>query len=289
MNVDDAARATRRHTTAEVWQRTPNMTPAEARAAGMSAPRERPAPFKQDMVSAIRAGRKTQTRRAIKLREFGPSDTPGYDWHFRDKQLRWHDYERDRIAERCPYGKPGDRLWVREAWRAPSLFDHLPPRDIPPATYSRYRHARFMPRWASRIDLEVTEVRAQRLQEISEEDAIAEGARFGPDERHRDHDPRWIMGRCRDCAHWNTNLLPNGGRHRSCPYHYSTQLDPQPSYGDAGQGCSTSFVLANGSDESSRFQFAHLWESINGAGAWEANPWVWAISFEQQEGRRDDR
>src|SRR5678810_176772 len=92
-------------------------------------------------------------------------------------------------TERCPYGVPGDRLWVREPWRTVEQYDHLPPRDVPrtaPIVYSdagapwdgisgRYRHARFMPRWASRILLEIISVRAERVQIISEADARAEG------------------------------------------------------------------------------------------------------------------
>jgi len=81
----------------------------------------------------------------------------------------------------------GDRLWVRETWQSLVCYDHLKPSDIPvgsdvqyPATYdgwvSRRRPAIHMPRWASRISLTVTDIRVQRLQDISEEDALAEGA-----------------------------------------------------------------------------------------------------------------
>ncbi len=83
----------------------------------------------------------------------------------------------------------GDRLWVKEAWRTGRAYDDLSPSEMggeEPIQYEagptrlplqdgRYRHARFMPRWASRITLLVTEVRVERLQDISEEDAIAEG------------------------------------------------------------------------------------------------------------------
>ncbi|MFG1413411.1 hypothetical protein V5G24_20075 [Xanthobacter sp. VTT E-85241] len=81
----------------------------------------------------------------------------------------------------------GDRLWVREEWKTTKLYDPTPPRDLPrsaPIHYTshdrlwpvaRYRASMFMPRWASRITLYVTEVRVQRLQDISEADAISEG------------------------------------------------------------------------------------------------------------------
>jgi hypothetical protein len=91
----------------------------------------------------------------------------------------------------CPYGVPGDQLYVKEAWRASSAHDTLPPSKIPVGdsieycadperiVTGRYRHGRFMMRWMSRITLEITGVRVERLQAISEADAIAEGARGG--------------------------------------------------------------------------------------------------------------
>jgi hypothetical protein len=94
------------------------------------------------------------------------------------------------FSARCPYGVPGDRLYVKEAWRTTAEYNDRKPRDLPddaPIEYleatdyevkwltGRYRHARFMMRWMSRIALEVTDVRVERLQEISEADAKAEG------------------------------------------------------------------------------------------------------------------
>ncbi len=88
----------------------------------------------------------------------------------------------------CQHGQVGDRLWVREHWRTLPLLDAMPPREIPSGsavwfdadgdcgrTFGRFRPGMFMPRWASRITLEITEVRVERLQDISEADAIAEG------------------------------------------------------------------------------------------------------------------
>ena len=138
--------------------------------------KERPIIFSAPMVRALLAGTKTQTRRIVKARDL--------EWMDVHQGLREPDN-----AERCPYGKPGgDRLYVREAWAAPHAYDHLPPRLIPQdarihyaATEDRggllWRPSIHMPRWASRITLEVTGVRVERLQGISEADAIAEGAR----------------------------------------------------------------------------------------------------------------
>lgn len=91
---------------------------------------------------------------------------------------------------RCPYGIAGDRLWVREAWRTLKEHDELPPRDVPagaPVQFiasgdplraglaGKFRQGMFMPRWASRIDLEVTGVACERLQDITPEQSILEG------------------------------------------------------------------------------------------------------------------
>jgi len=139
------------------------------------------------MVRAINDDRKSQTRRLLKPQPSKPFcgiSTDGVKW--------WTNDDEASVIEllRVPYAV-GDMLWVREAWRTEARFDSRPPRDVPKsATLSyeadydrepndgcrgRYRHARFMPRWASRITLRVTDVRVQRLQEISEEDAKAEG------------------------------------------------------------------------------------------------------------------
>ena len=127
---------------------------------GLRPKNEHPILFGDPMVRAILAGIKTQTRREIR-----GAHIPGF---------------------RCPYGKPGDRLWVREAWRivGDSPEDTLDMFDIDDVQYradddqsyiDRYRPSIHMPRRFSRITLEVTGVRVERLQDISEADAIAEG------------------------------------------------------------------------------------------------------------------
>ena len=142
---------------------------------------ERPILFSAPMVRALLAGTKTQTRRAlatdlfissggavVRMASVGPATTGIQEAH-------------------CPYWRaPGDRLWVRETWAAPHNCDHLKPREIDDgwrihyaATEERggllWRPSIHMPRWASRITLEVTGVRVERLQDISEADCQAEG------------------------------------------------------------------------------------------------------------------
>lgn len=158
-------------------------------------PKENPILMSGGMVRSIIEGEKTQTRRLVehvlgigRVTDFGTSNTKGYNWTFRDKlYLRCHDLRHDGLMRRCPYGQKGDRLWVREKWAAPHRFDHLPPKLIPINTSYHYaatetldgllwRPSIHMPRWASRITLEITDVRVERLQDIGEANAKAEGA-----------------------------------------------------------------------------------------------------------------
>jgi hypothetical protein len=160
----------------------------------MNKPKERPILFSGPMVRAILDGRKTQTRRVVKsllgvgkVTEFDKSETLGWDYTFRDKRDRWNDLSLSQLVERCRHGKPGDRLWVREAFRLAPLGNG--PRDEfgrPAVTHFRstdshlfpnvkWKPSIHMPRWASRITLEVTGARVERLNDISRGDAMAEG------------------------------------------------------------------------------------------------------------------
>ena len=206
--------------------------------------KERPILFSGPMVRALLDGSKTQTRRVVKPQptHFNPVGVP-----------RLAKPVGPNAVITCPYGQPGDRLWVRESW-APD-----PPCDgtwgyttwagcregqiagVP----DRFRHPRFcnyaanwlhgpirwtpsihMPRWASRITLEITGVRVERLQDISEADAKAEGIEKTPS------------------GFWSL---------------YG-QADVDGTY-------------------SPRSSYRALWESINGPGSWDANPWVWVVEF----------
>ena len=205
---------------------------------------ERPIIFSGPMVRAILSGNKTQTRRVVKKKLYFPTD-PGIGYAV----------EKGRI--KCPYGVPGDRLWVRETcvrftgitfeggpwpvcgWKGPkhnqNPYQALLPKAGNENHIEKLNNAAacvtvpsiFMPRWASRINLEITAVRVERLQDISRSDAHAEG------------------------LHPGANGLE--------------------------QACGRSWGNA-------QLAFQALWDSINSKKhPWKDNPWVWVISFSRIE------
>ena len=155
------------------------------------------------------------------------------------------------LARTCLYGKPGDRLWVRETWGVGAHWDSTKPRDLPqdgpdveykagPTFYlahvDQWRSPYHMPRWACRLILEVTGVRVERVQDISDDDCEAEGI-FNASGLHLAHCSRTHFHPDHDCQ------------------------------------CG---------DNSPQDEFAKLWDSINGKRdgcSWEANPWVWVVTF----------
>lgn len=214
--------------------------------------RERPILFSGAMVRANlrEADPKTQTRRIMSLQPGECAEVRVERFHqtvvdrHGDEQpgpevfgAWWDDGER---GLRCPYGQPGDRLWVRESFSGPHHQERHPPRDwhsTDPIHYwadgnpeygdwTKPRPGMFMPRWASRTLLEIYEVRVERLQDISEADCIAEGIE--------------------KTKHGFWSLY---GQH-------STEGTYSP-----------------------RSSYRALWQSINGPESWDANPWVWAVSF----------
>jgi len=150
----------------------------------MTAPRERGILFSAPMVRAILDGRKTQTRRVVSPRPDRPFfcfPTPYTALFATEDEAVCEDGDERRL----PYGCAGDRLWVRETWDYfggdECMYQQDPTAVIFRAyeraddVQRRWRPSIFMPRWASRITLEIAEVRVQRLQELSEDDARAEG------------------------------------------------------------------------------------------------------------------
>ena len=141
--------------------------------------KERPIIFSTDMVRAILDGRKTQTRRILK---YAPIPEPA-------RFIKWssNEYapqsnsgkmflERSWRPRKCPYGQVGDRLWVRETF-ALDEDDQVVVfyRATDHETCGPWKPSIFMPRWASRIDLQITKIKVDRVQDINEEDAITEG------------------------------------------------------------------------------------------------------------------
>ena len=157
--------------------------------------KERPILFSAPMVRAILEGRKTQTRRAVRPQPYSPADIEGR-WGWAAPKLKRGDalesmLKADLLAamrDYCPHGQLGDQLWVRESLKADGDFmvyaadsARIDCGDIDwPAMIEKRKAVPsiHMPRWASRIQLEITGVRVERLQDISEADAKAEGAQF---------------------------------------------------------------------------------------------------------------
>lgn len=211
---------------------------------------ERPIIFNGDMVRAILEGRKTQTRRPItKAHDVAwagavlPASEAGWIawWPGTEPGLAEFTKRAYRKGFPCPFGEPGDRLWVRETWwdfgdghvfyRANHASD--PKDDM--AHGVMWRPSINMPRWASRLTLEITDVRVQRLQEITAQEALADGLALVE----------------------IVNLAMYGALNSKW-----AAIDPP-----------------------ARSAFAQKWDAVyapRGHG-WDANPWVWAITFKRME------
>lgn len=166
--------------------------------------KERPIIFNTEMVLAILEGRKTQTRRIIKPQPDLHKRRHRYAYVVNDGVLEygrapWRKTDPNNFLVekklRCPYGQTGDRLWVRETWKPTGIFWDKRPSDTRcgarfayKADYERlkrdalikWRTPIHMPRWASRITLEIRNIKVERLQDITEEDARAEGVSTNP-------------------------------------------------------------------------------------------------------------
>lgn len=177
----------------------------------------------------------------------------------------------DRAGHGCkvPY-VPGDRLYVREEWSTHPAFDGISPRDLKRGSgiytradglwhnvddvigwpFGRRRAGMHMPRWASRITLTVTNVRVQRLQDCSEEDAVAEG------------------------------IYP--WQHEELGTLYSFERP-----GDTVYRGRNKIASPAGFDRASH-AYCRLWDNINGEGAWDKNPWIVAVSFSVEQRNIDE-
>jgi len=212
--------------------------------------KERPILMNGPNVNAILEDIKTQTRRVIKKQ---PIDS--------DQEIKfengWLMYRRAGIGwsndQLCPYGKPGDRLWVRESYihcyrgENPGACKYLADAgtmrwlqadsvEQAKSHWGPFKRSIHMFRWASRILLEITDIRVERLNDISEQDAIAEGIE----------------------SIYQKERFGGGGWYR-----------PDRALGQTASSC-----------------FQHLWESINGKGSWDKNDWVWIIEFRRCENDR---
>jgi hypothetical protein len=149
--------------------------------------RERPVLFSAPMIRALLDGRKTQTRRIVKPQPvYGSIEHLGTGWYWQPGKARWSNPASDAdcaagMIPRCPHGVPGDRLWVKETFGpcAGGIVYRAEGGAACPDG-GRWKPSIFMPRWASRITLELTGVRVERLQAITEEDARAEGVEPAP-------------------------------------------------------------------------------------------------------------
>ncbi|MGA4566962.1 hypothetical protein ACK6TZ_18615 [Enterobacter hormaechei] len=214
--------------------------------------------FNSDMVRAILDVRKTQKRRIIKDCTVGRDPISKFIQIGKKFIGCYPEDVPELIRECCPYGVPGDRIWVRETFQGP-LFDFeqmeayqedsskfkkpefcVYKADGKPAPeffdaddnlHCGWRPSIHMPRWASRITLEITDVRVEQLKSISEEEARSEGVAQLREGFWKHYQPGWTQH----------------------------QL-------------------------SARGSFATLWESIYGFGEWDRNPWVWVIEFKRIEG-----
>jgi hypothetical protein len=225
-------------------------------------------PSADAQIRALLDGSKTQLRLPIKLVQFKPSDTPGYDWCFRGTATgrpttgTWQDFRNRELGKLSPFGAPGDLLSVRETWA--EFTDELTDatqgtvcyaadstaqwRCKPAATERRangmsayfpetaikWRSPVTMPAWASRLTLLVIDVRVQRVQDISEADAVASGLLEWSDP------PRVTK-----------------------KYYGATKADVW--------------------ETDPRKAFARLWDAtwLKSGFGWDSNPWVWAANVER--------
>lgn len=217
--------------------------------------------FNGEMVRAILDGRKTQTRRIMKPQP-EPCPRGGHWWpsnvfktmlHIEEEMQNGKGVWGGLVGDACPFGDVGDRIWVRETWARYNIdqdshdmaYRATTPEDWPEG--GRWRQSIHMPRWASRILLEITDVRVERLNTISEEDAQREGV----------HTEVWDQ----------TVVARN---YADSDEFFQFWSEDMPHYVEMNQLY--------------RSSFRSLWDSIYGEESWKANGWVWVIEFKRVEG-----
>lgn len=228
--------------------------------------------FSDELIPLVIDGSKTMTRRIMKVQ-------PG---RVRNSVFAKSGFEDEHGRELKSRYLSGETVYVKEAWRTVEYWDDVSQLNIPVDASVNYRvtdvffddrladlcgkwrNKMFMPEWASRCKIKITGVRAERLQDISEEDAVKEGINRWANEEDETHaidrpiEPHWC-DRCRGEGTINA-IGPNLGvifDAEDCP------------------DCDTSIKL-----------FANLIDRINGAGTWDSNPWVWVYEFEVENGQK---
>jgi len=206
---------------------------------------ERPMLMCGDMVRATLEDRKTKTRRFINPQPMFYHDVKSCQViegfiHYIDSKGTSH-----VGGKMCPYGKVGDRIWVKETFQYTDASLNIEPgwvyratdRDWETLEDWKWKPSIFMPRKASRITLEITDIRVERLLEINQADCLAEGIESSViNADKRDTTYRDYMQKVVDPFEW-----------------YASPID----------------------------SYKSLWESINGVGSWSDNPWVWVITFKR--------
>ncbi len=240
--------------------------------------KQRPILFSTPMIRAILNGSKTQTRRLIKGVINNEPDDWQFEWMDYSLKKEWRFTQKSSVnkeslknrdftqeAIKCPYGKAAlnDQLWVRETWvwEGDTKYTDISPlgsfyykADFEEGEGpTKWKPSIFMPKEACRIYLEVTDLVVERLQDISEEEAKAEGV--NSDFEYPVDFQNWAL--CGKC----------GG---------------EGLHGALGANLGLMEVDCYSCDTHKK-RFRWLWESINGPESWEANPWVWKVSFKRIE------
>ena len=215
--------------------------------------------FNAEMVRAVLDGRKTQTRRVMKPQpevcprggHWWPSNVFKTMLHVEEEMQNGKGGWGGLVGDACPFGDVGDRIWVRETFGdcGERLVFRADTDDVAKCKVKRWTPPIHMPRWASRILLEITDVRVERLNSISDADCIAEGIIPVPKDRDDDH------------QFWRDYHLSGDGTF--CVH------SPRESFESLWKS-----VRGKSFEQ----------EEDTAPGSWQANPWVWVIEFKRIEG-----